>query len=190
MATLTVKKTLMVDWSPGWKTVAISGAKKGKYEGGEGKKYIDVFFEGYPETIKLRVHQKFNKTTKEEFNIANVFRYANAGIEEVSKTDDGAEMMVEINIDPVNLVGKKLNVYFYKNAKGYTDISDNVVPGEPFENIVETFKESDLEGLMKYTYTNRIKPYISTFNSDDWDQPSSNGEVSESNEDNEPWEEE
>ena len=99
-------------------------------------------------------------------------------------------MMVEINIDPVNLVGKKLNVYFYKNAKGYTDISDNVVPGEPFENIVETFKESDLEGLMKYTYTNRIKPYISTFNSDDWDKPSSNGEVAESNDDDEPWEEE
>ena len=179
MALLTVKKVAMVDWSPGWKTVVISGAKRGKYEGGDGKKYLDVFFEGYPETIKLRVHQKFNKTTKEEFNISNLFRYANAGIEEASKTDDGSEVMVEINTDPVSLIGKKLNVYFYKNAKGYTDISDNVVPGEPFENIVETFKESDLEGLMKYTYSNRIEPYISTF---------SNGEAVESKDDDgEDW---
>lgn len=178
----------MVDWSPGWKTVEISGAKRGKYDGKDGKKFIDIFFEGYPETIKLRVHQKFNKTTKEEFNIANVFRYANAGIEEVSKTDDGTEMMVEINTEPANLVGKKLNVYFYKNAKGYTDISDNVVPGEAFENIVESIGESDIEGLMKYTYTNRIKPYISTFNSDDWDSPSSNGDSGPpSDDDGEDW---
>ena len=172
MATLTVKKVAMVDWSPGWKTVTISGAKRGKYEGGDGKKYLDVFFEGYPETIKLRVHQKFNKTTKEEFNISNLFRYANAGIEEVSQTEDGGEMMVEINTAPENLAGKKLNVYFYKNAKGYTDISDNVVPGEPYENVVETFTESDIDGLKKYTFTNRIEPYISTFkaDSDSWDK--------------------
>ena len=115
MATLTVKKTLMVDWSPGWKTVAISGAKKGKYEGGEGKKYIDIFFEGYPDTIKLRVHQKFNKTTKEEFVVLNIFRNANAGVKEVAESEDG-EFRVEIEDEPINLIGKKLNVYFNKNA--------------------------------------------------------------------------
>ena len=172
MAKLTLKKTTdLGDLSPGWKKVTISGAKRGSYDFGEKKKFIDITFEGYAENVKLRAHQKFNKTTKEEFCIANIFRYANAGISEV----DGDQ--VEIDTSPENLIGKELQVYFYKNAKGYTDISDNVVPAGPFKNIAEEWTAEEVEGFKKTTYNNRIAPYISKFsngNSGSWDAPSSN----------------
>ena len=158
MAKLTLKKTQdLGDLTPGWKTVTISGAKKGSYDFGEKKKFIDITFEDYSENVKLRAHQKFNKTTKEEFCIGNIFRYANAGIKET----DGDQ--VEIDTAPKNLVGKSLQVYFYKNAKGYTDISDNVVPAGPFKNIAEEWTEEEIEGFKKTTYNNRIAPYISQF---------------------------
>ena len=100
-----------------------------------------------------------------------IFRYANAGISEV----DGDQ--VEIDTSPENLIGKELQVYFYKNAKGYTDISDNVVPAGPFKNIAEEWTAEEVEGFKKTTYNNRIAPYISKFsngNSGSWDAPSSN----------------
>lgn len=177
MAVLTVKKNQeFADFTPGWKIVTVVGATRGKYDGGQGKKYLDLHFEGYPETVKLRLHQKFNKTTGEEFNIANAFRYANAGISDASEGE--TEVRVEINTEPEHIIGKKLQVYFYKNAKGYTDISDNVVPAEPFENIVEKFDEGRIKSFRDYTYNNRIKPYISTFtsNQDDWDKTADNSD--------------
>ena len=188
MAVLTVKKNVeFADYTPGWKVVVIEAAKRGAYDQGTagGKKYLDLFFEGYPENIKLRVHQKFNKTTNEEFNIANAFRYANAGIKDASESE--TEMRVEIDITPENIIGKKLNVYFYKKANGYTEVSDNVAPGEPFENIVETFDESRIENFKKYTFENRIKPYVSTISSDGWDSPSENGDGGPPEEKEEDW---
>ena len=174
MAVLTVKKSAnqFADLSSGWKEVTIVGAKRGQYENG-GTKYIDITFEDYPENVKLRAHQKFNKTTKEEFVVLSIFRNANAGVKEVAQSEDG-EFRVEIEDDPVNLIGKKLNVYFYKNAKGYTDISDRTVP-TVFENALDKYTEDDIVGLKRYTYENRIKPFITQTNSDAWDASSSNG---------------
>ena len=65
MAVLTVKKSAIItaDLSTGWKEVTIVGAKRGQYDN-NGTKYIDITFEGYPENIKLRAHQKFNKKTR------------------------------------------------------------------------------------------------------------------------------
>ena len=175
MAVLTVKKSSNVyaDLSTGWKEVTIVGAKRGQYDN-NGSKYVDITFEGYPENVKLRAHQKFNKTTKEEFVILNIFRNANAGIKEVAESEDG-EYRVEIDDDPKYLIGKTLNVYFYKNAKGYTDISDRTVP-TAFKNALDTFTEDDIVGLKRYVYENRIKPYVSTIATDSWDSPSVNGD--------------
>ena len=167
MAVLTLKRQSLGDLTPGWKTLTVVAAKKGKYEGGEGKKYLDIMFEGYAENVKLRAHQKFNKTTKEEFCIGNIFRYANAGIEET----DGDQ--VEINTTPKNLIGKELQVYFYKNAKGYTDVSDNTAPAVPFENAVEKWTEERIEKHKKYA-EGRTKQFAKV-NTDDWDAPSANG---------------
>ena len=174
MAVLTVKKSanMYADLSTGWKEVTIVGAKRGQYDN-DGTKYVDITFEDYPENVKLRAHQKFNKTTKEEFVVLSIFRNANAGVKEVAKSEDG-EFRVEIEDDPVNLIGKKLNVYFYKNAKGYTDISDRTVP-TVFENALDKYTEDDIVGLKRYTYENRIKPFITQTNSDAWDASSSNG---------------
>ena len=174
MAVLTVKKgaNQFADLSTGWKEVTIVGAKRGQYDN-EGTKYVDITFEDYPENEKLRAHQKFNKTTKEEFVVLSIFRNANAGVKEVAQSEDG-EFRVEIEDDPVNLIGKKLNVYFYKNAKGYTDISDRTVP-TVFKNALDEYNEEEIANLMKYTYENRIKPFITQSNSDGWDAPSSNG---------------
>ena len=172
MAVLTLKRTQSLgDLTPGWKTLTVVAAKKGKYDSGEGKKYIDIMFEGYSENVKLRAHQKINKTTKEEFCIGNIFRYANAGIEEA----DGEQ--AKINTSPKNLIGKTFQAYFFKNKKGYTDISDNIVPAAPFKNIAEEWTQEQIDELKKDTYHNRILPYISQFSNgstNSWDAPSSN----------------
>ena len=174
MAVLTVKKSAnqFADLSTGWKEVTIVGAKRGQYDN-NGTKYIDITFEGYPENVKLRAHQKFNKKTNEEFVVLNIFRNANAGVKEVAESEDG-EFRVEIDDTPANLIGKKLNVYFYKNAKGYTDISDRTVP-TAFKNALDEYTEEDIANLKKYTYENRIKPFTTQAGDDSWDAPSSNG---------------
>ena len=171
MAVLTLKRTQSLgDLTPGWKTLTVVAAKKGKYDSGEGKKYIDITFDGYPESVKLRAHQKFNKKTNEEFVVLNIFRNANAGVKEVAQSEDG-EFRVEIDDSPENLIGKKLNVYFYKNAKGYTDISDRTVP-TVFKNALDEYTQEDIDNLMKYTYENRIKPFITQSSPDTWDASS------------------
>ena len=174
MAVLTVKKSSnqFADLSAGWKEVTIVGAKRGQYDN-EGTKYIDITFDGYPENVKLRAHQKFNKKTNEEFVVLSIFRNANAGIKEVAESEDG-EFRVEINDDPANLIGQKLNVYFYKNAKGYTDISDRTV-ATVFKNALDEYTQEEITKLMKYTYENRIKPFITQTDSDSWNPSSSNG---------------
>ena len=186
MAVLTVKKGAIInaDLSTGWKEVTIVGAKRGQYDNG-GTKYIDITFDGYPESVKLRAHQKFNKKTNEEFVVLNIFRNANAGVKEVAESEDG-EFRVEIDDTPANLIGKKLNVYFYKNAKGYTDISDRTVP-TVFKNALDEYTEEDITNLMKYTYENRIKPFITQSNSDDWDASSSNGSSEAPTEEDGSW---
>ena len=184
MAKLTLKKsTGLGDLSQGWKTVTINGAKKGRYDN-NGTKYIDITFEEYDEKIKLRAHQKFIKATNEEFCIGNIFRYAGAGIQEAQ--DGVAEIDTKT---PSHLIGKKIQVYFFKNAKGYTDISDNVCVAEPMKNIAEEWDEAGIKEL-KSEQTYRIEKYINEYvkpkaNSDSWDAPSSND--SGPPEDNDDW---
>ena len=172
MAKLTLKKTSSFgDLSEGWKTVTISSATRGRYPN-NGTKYIDINFSEYDDKIKLRAHQKFAKATNEEFSILSIFRYAGAGFTEAEGD------VVDIDDNPSNLVGKKLQVYFFKNAKGYTDISENVCVAEPMQNIAEEWTEQDIKEL-KDTQTYRIEKYINEYvkpkmNSDSWDTPSSN----------------
>ena len=130
MGVITVKKNVSyADFTQGWKTLVISGAKKGKYDTGNQGKYIDIWFE--------------------------------------------EENRVEITIDPTLLIGKELQVFFYKNAKGYTDVSDNTAPAVPFENAVEKWTEERIEKQKKYA-EGRTKQFAKT-NTDKWDDPSANG---------------
>ena len=159
MAVITIKKNQdFTDYSTGWKELTIISAEKGKYQNEKATKYIDLRFEGYPENMKLRLHQKFNKTTKEEFCVTRAFRYTNSGIKEVAESE--GDYRVEIDTNPEHLIGGKINGYFYKNEKGYTDISDNILPAEPFENQIEKWDEKKIEDSKPYTLKNNIKPYI------------------------------
>ena len=156
MAKLTLKRsTGLGDLSEGWKTVTINSAKRGKYDN-NGTKYVDITFKEYDEKIKLRAHQKFEKATGLEFCVLNIFRYAGAGFVE----SDGD--VVDINDDPKHLIGSKLQVYFFKNAKGYTDISDNVCVAGPMKNVAEEWTEEDIKDL-KDSQTFRINKYITEY---------------------------
>ena len=171
MGVITIKKNASyADFTEGWKSLVISGAKKGKYDTGNKGKYIDIWFEGYPETVKLRAHAKVRKDTGEEFCIHNIFLNANAGIVEVSESEE--ENRVKIDIDPTLLIGKELQVFFYKNAKGYTDVSDNTAPAVPFENAVEKWTEERIE--KQKTYAEGRTKQFAKVNTDDWDATSSN----------------
>ena len=171
MRTLTVRKTTGVTFDEGWHEVVMSKAVPGKYDGADGTKYLDVFFDGFPETLKLRVHEKFNKESKEEFAVLNLFRFSNSGIKEVPEGTDG-NMTIGIEDEPENLIGNKVNVFFYKNKEGYTNVSEIIAPSI-FKNDLEEFDEAGVE-RMKTSCGERIKRYLNnspTENStpDPWD---------------------
>ena len=74
-------------YDEGWKTVTISEATKGDFNG---SKYIDLFFEGYPESVHCRVWEARSKDG-EEFSVSNMVRYSNPTIlEEMDKEGTAA----------------------------------------------------------------------------------------------------
>ena len=137
MRTLTVRKGGS-NYATGWHALTITKAKYGTYEE---KKFLDVWFDGYPENFTLRVYEKHNKSN-EEFAIGNIFRFANAGISDVLDGPDG-NMVVKINDEPAELTDKTLNVYFYKDGE-YSRALKQVAP-TPFSNVVESFNDDDVE---------------------------------------------
>ena len=107
------------NFEEGWHEVTIASADAGDWNG---TKYIDLRFTDYPESVKCRVWSAINKETKEDFGLGNLFYYAIAGIE---SSEDGN---VQIDDNPKNLIGKSLNVLFYKKDNGYTEVVDRVAP--------------------------------------------------------------
>ena len=115
-------------YDEGWKTVVVSNAVKGDFNG---SKYIDLHFEGYPETVKCRVWEARNKDG-EEFSVSNI-------LEEMARDGTAA---ASLDDSPNGLKGKTLQVLFYKKANGYSEISQKVAPAVPFQNIVDNFDEN------------------------------------------------
>ena len=142
MRTLTVKKTsggFTDKFPPGWHTLSISGATYGNFQD---SKFIDLTFNEYPENnIKCRIWAKEGQDG-EEFAIGRLFRFANAGITSVSKSDDG-EAIVQIDDSPASLLNKKVNCFFYKGSKGYTECLGMIAPTE-FENDLEAYSADDV----------------------------------------------
>tara|TARA_R100000742_G_C4274216_1_gene94104 strand:+ start:540 stop:1067 length:528 start_codon:yes stop_codon:yes gene_type:complete len=117
-------------FSEGWHEVSISKAEYGDWNG---KKYLDILFTDYPENLNLRVYETFNKTSNEEFKIANTFKYANAGIVGVLKDPNGKHPLIQYDDDVNGLIGKTVNIYIYKETKtgeGYSRIFDDLAPVE------------------------------------------------------------
>ncbi len=129
-------------YAEGWHDVEISKASRGDFNGSG---YVDLWFKDYPETLKCRVWEARNKDG-EEFSVTNLIRYSNPDILEELPDKDGAAVA---KLDDSNnaLVGKKLQVLFYKNANGYTEVSQKVVPAAPFENIIDKMTEQRIEGI-------------------------------------------
>ena len=122
----------------GWHQVTISKAEYGEWTG---TKFIDVWFNDYPENFTLRIYAKKGKDG-EEFAIGNVFRFANAGITEVIE-GTGGDKVVKLDDSAENMVGQSLNIFFYKDGD-YTRAYSSVAP-TVFENGIDTFTESDIE---------------------------------------------
>ena len=118
----------------GWTTVLINDAKEGDHNG---TRYIDLFFQDQPDTLKCRIWTATNKTTKEEFGIANLFHHAWAGI-----VVDESTNTATIDDDVRHLKGKAVNVLFYKNADGFTDAVARIAPV-----VNEHFTEDDVKSV-------------------------------------------
>ena len=130
-----VKKSSETGFSEGWHEVVIENAVTGDYND---SRYIDLFFEGYPESLKCRVWEARNQDG-EEFSVSNMVRYSNPDILEELSTD--GELSASLDDSPAGLKGKKLQVLFYKKDNGYTEVFQKTAPASPFENIVDNFTE-------------------------------------------------
>ena len=136
MRTMTLK-TGGTDFGPGWKNVVVKNAKYGDWNG---TKFLDLTFEGYPDTLNARVYATTGKNG-EEFAIGQVFRFANAGISGGLEGPEGTKVM-RIDDEPSNLRGSHLNAYFYKDGE-YSKILKQFAP-TVFHNDVEGFNENDV----------------------------------------------
>ena len=125
-------------WNEGWHTVTISKAEYGDWQD---TKYIDVYFDGYPDNFNMRIYAKIGKDG-EEFAIGNLFRFSDAGITDALESAEG-ETVIKMNDEAEELIGKTVNAYFYKDGK-FTRILGQIAP-VPFKNIVEEFTEKDVK---------------------------------------------
>ena len=138
MAIKTMSSSGGGDWSHGWKQVTLKDAKYGTYN--NEVRYVDAWFEEYPETINLRLYEAKSKDG-EEFAIARLFKLANAGI--VGEVQNSAgKKSIQYDDDASNLNGRKLQVFFFKNEEGYFRVLNRVAP-VPQDGDVLSFDEDD-----------------------------------------------
>lgn len=124
-------------FAPGWHNVIIETATYGDFEGTQ---FLDITFEGFPESFNMRTYAKHGKDG-EEFAIGRVFRFANAGICEVSKSDSG-DSIVELDDNPEHLISKEIWIFMYKDGEYYRALN-RIAPTE-FIGKLETFNEKDV----------------------------------------------
>ena len=105
------KNTGTGQYNAGWHELTISKAVDGKWND---KRVIDLNFENYPDNMRHRVFESTNKTTGEEFKIANLFRFACAGIISVLQDPTGKNPVIQYDDEVTNLVGTRVNVFFVK----------------------------------------------------------------------------
>ena len=138
-------------YSEGWKTVTISDASKGDFNG---SKYIDLHFEGFPESVHCRIWETRNKDG-EEFSVSNMVRYSNPTV--LEEMDKDGTTAANLDDSPAGLKGKALQVLFYKKANGYSEISQKVAPAVPFQNIVDNFDDSRISRIKESAEKYQIK---------------------------------
>jgi len=153
MAVKTMKKnTGSGQFSAGWHELTIKTATDGVWKDGQGteKRTVDLTFEDYPEAMSHRVFATHNRTTNEEFNIANLFRYACAGIISVLNDPTGKNPVLQYDDEVTNLVGTRVNAFFFKQKsttddKEYSRIFDLAPVVQETEHII--WKTDDVDSL-------------------------------------------
>ena len=158
------------NFQPGWHLVTSTKAAYGSLD--NGAKYLDVWFQDdYPDTFNLRMYAKVSKAG-EEFAIANLYRFANAGITEVVDSENDNEQTVKIDDTAANMVGKTFWIYLYKNDEGYSRVLPRIAPDE-FSGTLDTFTENDVEYWKK-----RAEQYFT-----EWVLPNLGSKVAENTDD-------
>ena len=141
MAIKTITNSSSSDWSIGWKSVTLKEAKYGMYN--DDVRYVDAWFEEYPDSINLRLYEAKSKNTGEEFAIAKLFKLANAGI--LGEVQDSAgKKSLQYDDDAVNLNGKQIQVFFYKNEEGYFRVLNRIAPVVQSNEIL-SYNEKDVD---------------------------------------------
>ena len=143
------KNTGTGQYNAGWHELTISKAVDGKWND---KRVIDLNFENYPDNMRHRVFESTNKTTGEEFKIANLFRFACAGIISVLQDPTGKNPVIQYDDEVTNLVGTRVNVLFVKetsttDGKEYSRTFDLVPVAQEGEHL--TWTHDDVERLKK-----------------------------------------
>ena len=170
MAVKTMKKnTGNGQFNAGWHELTIKSATDGTWTDGQGneKRTIDLTFEDYPEAMRHRVFATHNKTTNEEFNIANLFRYACAGIISVLNDPTGKNPVIQYDDEVTNLVGTRVNAFFYKRKsetddKEYSRIFDLAPVVQETEHI--TWKADDVDSLKHSVEKRYTKKHVTNNN--------------------------
>ena len=67
------------------------------------------------------------------------------------------------------LQGKNLQVLFYKNGNGYTEIAQKVVPASPFQNTIDNITTEKIDGMKQSAerYINNRKQKVTQAEVDD-----------------------
>ena len=170
MAVKTMKKnTGNGQFNAGWHELTIDTATDGVWKDGQGveKRTIDLTFKDYPEGMRHRVFATHNKTTNEEFNIANLFRYACAGIISVLNDPTGKNPVLQYDDEVTNLVGTRVNAFFFKQKsttddKEYSRIFDLAPVVQETEHI--TWKTDDVDSLKHSVEKRYTKKHVTNSN--------------------------
>ena len=142
-------------YDAGWHELTIRAAKYGRHDDSD---YIDVWFEDYPDNFNMRTWAKKSEKNQEEWCIARLFRFANAGIVEALEED--GKKRATLNDDAEQLIGKKINILFFKE-----EATDGNEYGRPylvpaptvFSNAVETFTEANVASLKRSAVENWVR---------------------------------
>ena len=143
MAVKTMQKnTGSGQFTAGWHELTIRTAVDGTWtdKAGTNKRTVQLTFEDYPDGMNHMVFATHNKTSGEEFNIANLFRYACAGIIAVLNDPTGKDPVIQYDDEVANLVGTRVNALFYKQKsttddKEYSKVFDLVPVVQETEHI-------------------------------------------------------
>ena len=158
------KNTGTGQYNAGWHELTISKAVDGKWND---KRTIDLNFENYPDNMRHRVFESHNKTSGDEFKIANLFRFACAGIISVLQDPTGKNPVIQYDDEVTNLVGTRVNVLFVKEAstidgKEYSRTFDLVPVVQETEHI--TWTDDDVARLKRNVEKQYAKRTATTTN--------------------------